>query len=202
MSVPVSDSVVHAAEDEALAIAGGLARAEVEQRARQAFQSANDIRARCRGLPDAGKRAAAASRARTWVEILRHMDATGEPEFCGRLSGDIPPAFVRAVWAAWECLARVTLWLNVPAVVRAFRDVFGVRAITFYQWPEAGQDASQARREHPLDTVRYQFGPRGECLHFCRAGVLAGGSAPVTHARSRGGQRLTTTSRSAQRWPC
>lgn len=141
MSARVSDSVVHAAGDEALAIAVGLARAEVEQRARQAFQSANDIRARHRGLPDAGKRAAAASRARTWAEILRHMDATGEPEFCGCLSGDIPPAFVRAVWAAWDCLARVTWWLNVPVVARAFRDVLGTGPITFYQWPETGEDA-------------------------------------------------------------
>jgi hypothetical protein len=137
----VSDSVVHAAGDEALAIAGGLARAEVEQRARQVFQSANDIRARCRGLPDAGKRAAAASRARTWAEILRHMDATGGPEFCGCLSGDIPPAFVRAAWIAWDCLARVAWWLNVPAVARAFGDVFGAGPITFYQWPKAGEDA-------------------------------------------------------------
>jgi hypothetical protein len=140
MAGPVRDSVVHAVGDEALAIAGGLARAGVERRAQQAFQSANDIRARHRGLPDAGKRAAAASRTRTWAEILRHMDTTEEPEFCGCLSGDIPPAFVRAVWATWEWIARVTWWLNVPAVAWAFRDVFGAGPITFYQRPEADED--------------------------------------------------------------
>ena len=39
----VNDSPVHAAGEEALAIAEGLARAEVERRARQAFESANEI---------------------------------------------------------------------------------------------------------------------------------------------------------------
>jgi hypothetical protein len=112
---------------------------------RQAFQSANDIRARHRGLPDAGKRAAAASRARTWAEILRHMDATGEPKFCGCLSGDIPPALVRVVWAAWDCLAGAAWWLNVPAVAQAFGDVFGAGPITFYEWPEAGEDVTGAQ---------------------------------------------------------
>jgi hypothetical protein len=135
----VSDSPVSTAVDEALAIAEGLSRTEVERRARQAFESANEIRARYRGLPDAGKRAAAVSRARTWAEILRHMDATEEMEFCGCLGDDTPPAIVRAVWTAWDWLARVTWWLHLPAGVRAFRDILGAEPIDFYQWPETGE---------------------------------------------------------------
>ena len=131
----MSDSPVWAAEDEVLAIADGLPRAEVEQRARQAFESANEIRARYRGLPDVGKRAAAVSRARTWAKILRHMDAIEHEEFCGSLGDDAPPAIVRAVWAAYDWLARVTCWLNVLAVVQAFRDLLGAEPVTFYQWP-------------------------------------------------------------------
>lgn len=129
------DSPVWAAEDEVLAIAEGLRRAEVERRARQAFESANEIRARYRGLPDAGKRAAAVSRARTWAKILRHMDATGHAEFCGSLDDGTPPAIVWAVWAVCDWLALVTVWLNVPAVVRVFRDLLGAEPVTFYQWP-------------------------------------------------------------------
>lgn len=140
MSGLASDSPVHAAGNEALVIADGLPRAEAERRARQAFQSANEIRARYRGLPDAGKRAAAVSRARTWAEILQHMDATGETEFCGCLDDDAPPVLVQFVWAAWDFLARLTSWLNVVAVLRAFRDVLGSEPITFYQWPEISED--------------------------------------------------------------
>jgi hypothetical protein len=132
----MSDSPVGAAVDEAFAIAEGLSRAEVEQRARQAFESANEIRARYRGLPDAGKRAAAVNRARAWAEILWHMDATEEPEFCGCLGDDIPPAIVRAIWAAWDWLMRVTWWLHVPAGVQAFRDILGAEPIAFYEWPD------------------------------------------------------------------
>jgi hypothetical protein len=117
-----------AAEAEALVIAEGLPQAEVEQRARQAFEAANEIRARYRSLLDAEKRAGAVGRARAWAEILHHMDATGEPEFCGCLHDDTPPALVLAVWAAWDWLARCTCWLNVPVCVRAFRDVLGDRA--------------------------------------------------------------------------
>ncbi len=140
----MSDSVTSAAEGEVLSIADGLPRAEVEQRARQAFESANEIRARYRGLPDTGKRAAAASRARTWAQILRHMDATGEPEFCGCLGDGTPPAFVRAVGAAYDWLARVTWWLNVAAYMRTFRDVLGADPITFYQPPGQTDEGREA----------------------------------------------------------
>jgi len=138
----VDDGPVQAAENEALAIADGLPRAEVERRARQAFQSANDIRARYRGLPDAGKRTAAVSRARTWAEILHHMDATEETEFCGCLDDDALPLVVQVVWAVWDFLAMLTSWLNVVAVIRAFQDVAGSEPITFYHWPDAsdGED--------------------------------------------------------------
>jgi hypothetical protein len=132
----LSDSVAREAEHEAITIATGLSRAEVEQRARHAFESANDIRARLRGLPDTAKRAQAVSRARTWAEILQHMDATGEPEFCGCLHDDTPPAVVRAVWIVWDWLARLAWPLNVAALIRGFRDVLGAEPITFYQWPE------------------------------------------------------------------
>jgi hypothetical protein len=131
----MSDSPVWAAEDEVLAIAEGLPRAQVEQRARQAFESANEIRARYRGLPDVGKRAAAVSRARTWAKVLLHMDAMGHEEFCGFLDDGTPPAIVRAVWAAWDWLALATCWLNLPAVVQAFRYLLGAEPVTFYQWP-------------------------------------------------------------------
>jgi hypothetical protein len=48
-----------------------------------ALASTNDIRARLRALPDTAKRAHAVSRAHAWADILRHMDRTAEPEFCG-----------------------------------------------------------------------------------------------------------------------
>jgi len=137
----VSDSLVHAAGEEALAIAEGLPRAEVERRARQAFESANEIRARYRSLLDAERRAGAVSRARTWAEILRHMDATGEPEFCGCLSDDVPPIVVRAIWAAWDWLAGATRWLNVPAVIQSFHDIAGASPIIFYEPPEQPDEA-------------------------------------------------------------
>jgi hypothetical protein len=135
----VSDSIARAAEDEVLTIADGLPRAEVEQRARQAFESANEIRARYRSWMDAGKRSGAVRRARIWAEILQHMDATGEPEFCGCICDDIPPAVVRAVWATWDWLAGLARWLNVAAYVRAFRDVLGAGPVDFYQRPETDQ---------------------------------------------------------------
>jgi hypothetical protein len=47
-----------------------------------------------------------------------------------------PPALVRAVWTAWDWLARLTWWLNVPACARAFRDVLGAEPITFYEPPD------------------------------------------------------------------
>jgi hypothetical protein len=121
---------------EVTGIAAGLSRAEVEQRARQSFASANDIRARLRGLPDTAKRADAVSRARTWADILWHMDGTGEPQFCGCIHDSTPPAVVRAVWIVWDWLAGLALLLNVAALARGFRDVLGAEPITFYQWPE------------------------------------------------------------------
>jgi hypothetical protein len=133
----LSDSVAREAEHEAITIATGLSRPEVEQRARRAFESANDIRARLRGLPDTAKRAQAVSRARTWAEILQHMDATGEPEFCGCLHDSTPPVVVRAVWIGWDWLARMAWPLNVAALARGFLDVLGAKPITFYEWPES-----------------------------------------------------------------
>jgi hypothetical protein len=135
----VDDNPARAAEDEALAIANGLPRGEIDRRAWQAFQSANDIRARYRGLPDAAKRAAAVSRARTWAEILHHMDDTEETEFCGCLDDDTQPLAVQVVWAVWDFLAMLTSWLNVVAVLRTFRDVVGSEPITFYEWPETSE---------------------------------------------------------------
>jgi hypothetical protein len=132
----LSDSLAREAEHEAITIATGLSRAEIERRARNAFESANEIRARLRGLPDTAKRAQAVSRARTWAEILQHMDATGETEFCGCPHDDTPPAVVRAVWIAWDWLAGLVWPLNVAALIRGFRDVLGAEPITFYQWPE------------------------------------------------------------------
>jgi hypothetical protein len=132
----LSDSLAREAEHEAITIATGLSRAEIEQRARNAFESANDIRARLRGLPDTAKRAQAVTRARTWAEIIQHMDTTGEPEFCGCPHDGIPPAVVRAVWIVWDWLASMAWPLNVAALVRGFRDLLGSEPITFYQWPE------------------------------------------------------------------
>jgi hypothetical protein len=132
----LSDSIAREAAREAITIAAGLPRAEVEQRARRAFESANDIRARLRGLPDTAKRAHAVTRARTWADILHHMDSTGEPQFCGYPYDDTPPAIVRAVWIAWDWLARQALLLNVAALTQGLRDVLGAKPITFHQWPE------------------------------------------------------------------
>jgi hypothetical protein len=132
----LSDSVAREAEHEAITIAAGLSRAEVEQRARNAFESANDIRARLRGLPDTAKRAQAVSRARTWADILHHMDTTGETEFCGCPHDNTPPIVVRAVWIMWDWLARTAWPLNVVALARGFGDVLGAEPITFYKWPE------------------------------------------------------------------
>jgi hypothetical protein len=132
----LSDSVARQASREAITIATGLPRAEIEQRAQRAFESANDIRARLRGLPDTAKRAQAVNRARTWADILQHMDATGEPQFCGCLHDGTPPIVVRAVWVAWDWLARLAWPLNVAALAQAYRDVLGVKPITFYQRPE------------------------------------------------------------------
>jgi hypothetical protein len=128
--------VARQASREAITIATGLPRAEIEQRAQRAFESANDIRARLRGLPDTAKRAHAVSRARTWADILQHMDTTGEPEFCGCLHNGTPPIIVQAVWIAWDWLARLAWPLNVAALAQACRDVLGAEPITFYQWPE------------------------------------------------------------------
>jgi hypothetical protein len=136
----LTGSVAREAEHEAIAIAAGLCRAEVEQRARRSFESANDIRARLRGLPDTAKRAQAVSRARTWADILQHMDATGEPEFCGCPHDHTPPAVVRAVWIVWDRLAGLALLLNVAALARGFRDVLGAEPITFYEWPDPPPD--------------------------------------------------------------
>jgi hypothetical protein len=97
----VSDSITRQAQQETTSIAAGLARAEVEQRAQRAFESANDIRARLRGMPDTAKRAHAVSRAHAWADILPHMDRTGEPDFCGCPHDATPPAIARAAWAAW-----------------------------------------------------------------------------------------------------
>jgi hypothetical protein len=132
----LSDSVARQASREAITIATGLPRAEIEQRAQRAFESANDIRARLCGLPDTAKRAQAVNRARTWADILQHMDTTGEPQFCGCLHNGTPPIVVRAVWVAWDWLARLAWPLNVAALARAYRDVLGAEPITFYQWPE------------------------------------------------------------------
>jgi hypothetical protein len=151
----LSDSVVDEAAHQAIAIAAGLPRAEVEQRAQRAFDSANDIRARLRGLPDTAKRAQAASRARTWAEILQHMDSTGEEEFCGYpYDGGTPPAVVRAVWIMWDWLAGYAQLLNVAAVARACQDVFGAKPITFYHWPEppAGVESAPAARAAGVGT--------------------------------------------------
>ncbi len=87
----MSGNVTRDAAREALAIATGLPRAQIDQRAQQAFDSANDTRARLRGLPDTAKRAHATARARTWADILRHMDQTGEGEFCGHPCDNTPP---------------------------------------------------------------------------------------------------------------
>ncbi len=100
----MSGNVTRVATREAVAIAVGLPRAEIDQRARGAFESANDIRARLRGLPDTAKRAHAVSRARTWADILVHMDGTGEEEFCGHLCDNTPPLVAWAAWIAWDWL--------------------------------------------------------------------------------------------------
>jgi hypothetical protein len=132
----LSDSLAREVEHEAITIAIGLSRAEIEQRARNAFDSANDIRARLRALPGTAKRAQAVTRARVWAEILQHMDTTGEPEFCRCPHDGMPPIVVRAVWIAWDWLARMAWPLNVAALTRGFRDLLGAEPITFYQWPE------------------------------------------------------------------
>jgi hypothetical protein len=137
----LTGNMTREAADEAITIAAGLSRAEVEQRARRAFESANGIRAHLRGLPDTAKRAHAVSRARTWADILHHMDTTGEEQFCGYPYDSTPPIIVRAVWIAWDWLAGPAWRLNVAALVRGFRDVLGAEPITFYQWPEPPPDS-------------------------------------------------------------
>ena len=131
----MSGNVTRDATREAVAIAVGLPRAEIDQRARGAFESANDIRARLRGLPDTAKRAHAVSRARTWADILVHMDGTGEEEFCGHLCDNTPPLVARAAWIAWDWLTGLLWPLNLAALVRAFRDVTGAKPITYYKPP-------------------------------------------------------------------
>jgi hypothetical protein len=84
---------------------------------------------------DAERRAGAVSRARTWAEVIRHLDATGEPEFRGCLGDDVPPAVVRVPWAARDWLAGATWWLNVAVVIQAFHDMVGARPIIFYEPP-------------------------------------------------------------------
>lgn len=148
----MSDSVAREAAREAIMIAAGLPRAEVEQRAQRAFESANDIRARLRGLPDTAKRVQAVSRARTWADILQHMDATGEGEFCGCPHDSTPPIVVRAVWILWGWLAGRARLLNPAALARAYRDVLGAQPITFYQWPEPPPDTGVAPAARTADT--------------------------------------------------
>jgi hypothetical protein len=131
----MSGNVTQDAAREAVTIAAGLPRAEIDQRARQAFDSANDIRARQRGLPDTAKRAHSTARARTWADILRHMDQAGEGEFCGHLCDNTPPAIARAAWIAWDWLAGVLWPLNIAAIARAAGDVLGARPITYYKPP-------------------------------------------------------------------
>jgi hypothetical protein len=131
----MSGNVARDAAREALAIATGLPRAEIDQRAQQAFDSANDTRARLRGLPDTAKRAHATARARTWAGILRHMDQTGEGQFCGHPCDTTPPAIARAAWITWDWLASVLWPLNIAAIARAARDVLGARPITYYKPP-------------------------------------------------------------------
>jgi hypothetical protein len=64
------------------------------------------------------------------------MDDTEETEFCGCLDNGNPPLVVQVVWAIWDFLAMLTSWLNIVALLRAFRDVAGSEPITFYEWPE------------------------------------------------------------------
>jgi hypothetical protein len=130
----VSDNVARAAEGEVLAIAEGLPTT------RPSSAPGRPSRPRARSAPATGA-------CPTWAsmrpsagpgpgQVLRHMDATGEPEFCGCTCDDAPPpAFLRAVWAANDWLARATWWLNVPGYVRAFRDLLGAEPITFYEPP-------------------------------------------------------------------
>jgi hypothetical protein len=131
----MSGNMTQEATREAVTIATGLPRAEIDQRARQAFDSANDTRARLRGLPDIAKRAHATARARTWADILRHMDQTGEDQFCGHPCDTTPPAIARAAWITWDWLADVLWPLNIAAIARAASDVFGARPITYYKPP-------------------------------------------------------------------
>jgi hypothetical protein len=132
VKAPVSDSAAHDAAGEAVAIATGLP-APRSRRARQAFEAASDARARLRGLPDTAKRAHAVTRARAWADILAHMDATGEPEFCGCPHEPAPPAAVRAALTAWDWLARSLWFLNLAAMIQACRDALGADLVTFYQ---------------------------------------------------------------------
>jgi hypothetical protein len=132
----VSDSITTEAAHEAASIAAGLPRADVEQRASRAFESANDVRARLRGLPDMAKRAHAVSRAHAWADILAHMDRTGEPEFCGCPHDATPPAIARAAWAAWDWLAALARLLSPFAWEQAIRDLFGTEPVTFYHQPQ------------------------------------------------------------------
>lgn len=110
---------------EAIMIAEGRSRAEVEQRARTAFAAANDIRARYQSILDVEKRGMAVSRARTWADILCHMDRTGEPVFCGD---------------PWDnsLRARLAVWRGVAEFVQAWRDIVGTSPVTFYEFPGDG----------------------------------------------------------------
>jgi hypothetical protein len=67
--------------DETLTIADGRTRADVTARATQAFDWANECRARYTSILDLTKRAGAVSQAAAWASILEHMDAEGADVF-------------------------------------------------------------------------------------------------------------------------
>lgn len=71
---------------------------------------------------DLAERAEAASRARTWADILRHMDSAGEAAFCGCTHGAPARGYLSLLW-------------------EALRDQYGAEPVTFYPWPEQAPDS-------------------------------------------------------------
>jgi hypothetical protein len=148
----VSSAPLDAIWDEVVDIADGRPRAEIEQRARQAFTAANDARARLDTFWEIDTRREWTTRADTWAEILRHMDDTGETTFCGcpcgccqcPCHGDcddscLPPRRLRDLLRSLPTLP-ADLALLLPQAIQIFRqglrEDYGTTPVEFYHFPD------------------------------------------------------------------
>jgi hypothetical protein len=115
---------------EVRAIADGLSREAIDQRARQAFDWANECRARYQSILDVSKRSVAVRKAFAWAEILDWLDETGETAFSDAEFGERQGPSRGQAAAGWLKL----FWF--PGWVRAWRVIFGTEPIVFYEWTE------------------------------------------------------------------